>query len=322
MTAYVAITDIDWFRFLAGMPVSEVDEVNFWTPRPWGGRFQVLSRGEPLLFKLRAAEGGFIVGGGFFEHYTSLPISLAWGTFGPKNGVPNLHDLRKRISRLRRGNPDPWDEDPIGCILLAEPFFFDREHWIAQPSDWRGPTQRGKSYDLTRGVGKELWAQVRTRLEATAFPDLTGESRPDDDFPDPPEIPGGYARTAPGKRRIGQGIFQAIVLDAYGRQCAITRERALPALDAAHIRSYQSRPEHDVRNGLLLRSDVHRLFDAGYVTVTPEYRVEVSSRIRDDFNDGENYLRLHGEAIVVPQVPVWRPDPEALRWHNEERFRG
>jgi len=53
-----------------------------------------------------------------------------------------------------------------------------------------------------------------------------------------------------------------LVLDAYGRQCAVTRERALPALDAAHIRSYSERPEHDVTNGLLLRSDVHRLFDA------------------------------------------------------------
>ena len=43
----------------------------------------------------------------------------------------------------------------------------------------------------------------------------------------------------------------------------MTRERALPALDAAHIRSFSERPDHDVRNGLLLRSDVHRLFDAG-----------------------------------------------------------
>jgi putative restriction endonuclease len=102
----------------------------------------------------------------------------------------------------------------------------------------------------------------------------------------------------------------------------VTRERALPALDAAHIRSFSERPEHDVRNGLLLRSDVHRLFDAGYVTVTPQYKVEVSHRVRDDFDDGENYLRMHGEGIVVPEQEGWRPAREALAWHNERRFRG
>ena len=71
-----------------------------------------------------------------------------------------------------------------------------------------------------------------------------------------------------------------------------------------------------------MRSDVHRLFDAGYVTVTPQNEVEVSHRVRDDFNDGENYLRLHGEPIVVRGVPEWRPDPAALAWHSEERILG
>jgi putative restriction endonuclease len=79
---------------------------------------------------------------------------------------------------------------------------------------------------------------------------------------------------------------------------------------------------HQVSNGLLLRSDVHRLFDAGYITVTPEHRVEASARMREDFNDGENYMRLHGSGILVPSDATQRPDPEALRWHNENCFRG
>ena len=53
------------------------------------------------------------------------------------------------------------------------------------------------------------------------------------------------------------GTFKSLILDAYGRQCAVTRERALPALDAAHVRGCTERPEHYVRNGLLLHSDVH-----------------------------------------------------------------
>jgi putative restriction endonuclease len=74
--------------------------------------------------------------------------------------------------------------------------------------------------------------------------------------------------------------------------------------------------------GLLLRSDVHRLPGASYVTVTPRYKVEVSRRVREDFNDGENYLKLRGAEIVVPEREGWRPDRAALAWQNERRFRG
>ncbi|MFW6010536.1 MAG: hypothetical protein ACOC9H_01325 [Gemmatimonadota bacterium] len=64
------------------------------------------------------------------------------------------------------------------------------------------------------------------------------------------------------------------------------------------------------------------LFDAGYVTVTPELRVEASQRLREDFDDGKNYLRLHGRRVRAREPSDLRPDAEALRWHNENRFRG
>ena len=74
MRAFVANTDFDWHQHLSGLP--NLDEVNFWTPRPWGGEFGVLSRGEPLLFKLKKPHNA-IAGLGFFEHYSELPLSLA-----------------------------------------------------------------------------------------------------------------------------------------------------------------------------------------------------------------------------------------------------
>ena len=84
-----------------------------------------------------------------------------------------------------------------------------------------------------------------------------------------PADPRWLRRSADDRPRFGQGTFRAVVTDLYERRCAITQEKALPALEAAHIRPFHDLPEHEVTNGILLRSDVHRLFDAGYITVTP-----------------------------------------------------
>jgi putative restriction endonuclease len=305
---FVAITDRDWFDFLATQP--DVDEVNFWQPSAGGGRFRALARGEPLLFKLRAPVNA-IVGGGFFEHYTTLPFSLAWRAFGPKNGTASQQAFWDRIARLRHEELAPFEDPDIGCILLVEPFFWPEELWIAQPEDWHRNIQRGRAYDLSIEPGRSLWNAVAERLQAVPQPSTGAQL----------ELGGGYSEPVPTRRRLGQGTFQAVVLDAYGRQCAITAERAVPALDAAHIRAFADRPVHELNNGLLLRSDVHRLFDAGYITVTPEYRVEASQRMRHDFNDGENYLRLHGTRVRVPVAAEQRPSREALMWHNENKFR-
>lgn len=319
MRAFVANTDFDWYDFLSGLP--EVDEVNFWMPRPWGGRFKVLSRGEPLLFKLKTPHNA-IAGLGFFEHYSDLPLSLAWDTFGEKNGVRSLDGLRRRIATLRHEQLAPWIDDPIGCILLVEPVFWPREMWIDEPRDWKHNIVRGRTYDLTQGVGRELWDQVLQRLEALPPPPSPGGEELHDPDGFGYDIPGGQGSLFTRRRRIGQGVFRAVITDVYGRECAVTREGALPTLDAAHIRPFSVEPVNYVRNGILLRSDVHKLFDKGYVTVTEEHELEVSRRLRDDFNDGENYMKLHGGTVHVPQPVQHQPDPEFLRWHNENVFRG
>ena len=111
-----------------------------------------------------------------------------------------------------------------------------------------------------------------------------------------------------------------LVTGLYERRCAVTRERTLPALEAAHIRPYNEGGEHAASNGILLRRDIHSLFDAGYVTVTPEHRFLVSRRIKEEFENGRDYYALDGRKIDVPARPERQPDAAALRWHNEERF--
>ncbi len=122
--------------------------------------------------------------------------------------------------------------------------------------------------------------------------------------------------------RLGQGIFRVKVFDAYGRACAVTREHSLPVLEAAHIKPFASGGEHAVSNGLSLRSDLHRLFDRGYVTIDEEERFVVGRRLRDDFENGRSYYGLHGQELAVPSEAAMRPSSTAIGWHRDQVFLG
>ncbi len=79
--------------------------------------------------------------------------------------------------------------------------------------------------------------------------------------------------------------------------------------------------KHRVDNGVLFRSDIHRLFDKGYVTVTPDYKFRASHRLKDDFNNGEEYFRMSGNTIWLPNNAESKPNREFLEWHSEIVFR-
>ena len=97
----------------------------------------------------------------------------------------------------------------------------------------------------------------------------------------------------------------------------------MPALEAAHIKPYNESGPHAVNNGLLLRSDLHRLFDRGYITITPEYKIEVSRRLKEEFKNGRSYNPFHGHLLsIIPTDPGDRPLKEMLIWHNDNIFRG
>lgn len=306
MRLYVAVTDNDWFRFLRDLPA--VDEVNFWQP---GGqqRFKRLSPGEPFLFKLHAPEN-FIVGGGFFAYSTLFPARMAWEAFGAKNGTSSYEEMRRRVAKYRRDVLAPFEDPTIGCILLALPFFFDPIDWIPVPPDFSLNIVQGKTYDLHDAIGRELWQRVQTVLGMSQALEL--HERQDDLWGDP----------FPVRPRLGQGTFRVVVTDTYERRCAVTGEKALPVLDAAHIRGMAAGGRHEVGNGILLRSDIHRLFDAGYVTVTPDYRLRVSRRLKDDFDNGEPYYPFDGREIWRPREALQQPLREHLEWHADTVFRG
>lgn len=310
MNAFVAVTDTDWFDSLRRL--GSLDEVNFWQPSAGGG-FRALAVGEPFLFKLHSPDD-YIVGGGFFSYWTRLPVGLAWDTFGNKNGASSLVEMRERIERYRRTRSNPLEDYEIGCILLAAPFFLRRRDWLRVPG-WHSNIVRGRGYDLTTEPGRTLWRDIEDRLKVRgADHEKVGDHVA--------EAPQRYGDPLVVRPRLGQGTFRVIVTDAYGRRCAVTSERVLPVLTAAHIRPFADGGEHRVDNGLLLRSDFHALFDRGYITVTLEYNLLVSRRLRADFDNGQDYLEWHGRAIRLPERSEYLPNRDFLAWHNESRFRG
>lgn len=300
----VAVTDYDWYMTLRELP--GLSEANFWAPSP--RNFQALRPGELFLFKLHAPYD-MIVGGGIFAYANILPSSLAWEAFGEANGARSLGQMRERIVKYRKANPNYQSDFNIGCRILTQTFFLDEPYWIRPPKSWAKNIVTFKTYNTTDEEGLYLWRAVQDRFSSQPAFQLAE-----------PRVP--YGEPSLVVPRLGQGAFRILVTDTYHRRCAVTRERTLPALDAAHIYPYHMGGDHVVSNGLLLRRDIHSLFDAGYVTVTPSWNFEVSRAIREEFENGHEYYALHGKHIQVPDRPDQRPDSAALAWHNENIFKG
>jgi putative restriction endonuclease len=129
----------------------------------------------------------------------------------------------------------------------------------------------------------------------------------------------GDPRLAP--YRLAQQAFKAVVLSAYRGHCAITGTKIRPVLQAAHIRPVSDGGENRLDNGLLLRSDVHTMFDRGYLAVDPSYRLRVSPRLRDEFGNGEQFYAKGGQLIALPDRKPERPQREFLEWHLDEIFK-
>lgn len=315
MKGYVANTDEDWYGFLLRQQrQAPLDEVNFW--QPMGGRgFRVLSPGEPVYFKLKKPHYA-IAGFGTFARHEQLPWWLAWEAFGTGNGTATRDEMRSRIDKYRRKNSaGPNAPMNVGCLILTQPVFFERADWVDGPKDWKRNIVSGKGYDLAAGEGRRIWgacqdAAARSLRRATSL----------DEHPEVAESTPRYGEPRPVTPRLGQGAFRIAVTRAYGDACAVTREHSLPVIDAAHVKPYSAGGGHEVRNGVALRSDIHRLFDGGYVTFDEDRRFVVSKRLREEFHNGKAYYSLQGTRLFEPESEDERAADEVLAWHREHAF--
>lgn len=113
--------------------------------------------------------------------------------------------------------------------------------------------------------------------------------------------------------REGQSSFRRSLMHAYGGSCAITGVSIEPALEAAHIRPYKGPRTNQTNNGILLRADLHRMWDVGLLAVhEDDLSVLVAAHVSDP-----SYAALRGRQIRIPTVPSKRPLTEALRQQRE-----
>jgi hypothetical protein len=114
-------------------------------------------------------------------------------------------------------------------------------------------------------------------------------------------------------QRQGQAAFRQRLLDAYGRQCAVTGESAEEVLEAAHIEPYMGRHSNLVTNGLILRADLHTLFDLHLIGVDQNGSLVVSARL-----DNSSYAKLRGSALTLPRRAAQRPSKRSLAAHLKQ----
>jgi hypothetical protein len=112
--------------------------------------------------------------------------------------------------------------------------------------------------------------------------------------------------------RRGQREFRFKLLNAYEGKCAVTGCALVDVLEAAHIVPYKGQQTNDVRNGVLLRTDLHTLFDCGLFSIdTKTMRVMVTPRLLKT-----GYRNLNGRMLRVPKDRMQRPSEAALDQHR------
>ncbi len=308
----VAVTDGGWYEYLYKLNSRHpLEDVNFWRPPTKSGKplgFNALRRGELFLFNVKDAGGQRkIAGGGIFLSSLCLPCSYAWRILGEHNGAPSLDSMKRSIAERSSSGPSLKEDFSIGCRILAQPIFLPPELWFTPP-DWKRGIQSFKAYSTAEEHGLRLW-----KLYADACDKASQANRSH------------FEQPQPIRPRPSRGAFRTDVVNVYNKRCAVTQGRTLVVLEPTHIRSPRQQGSHDVSNGLLLRCDLHTLFDNGYATVKAEgysHRFLVSNRIKQDFGNGREYQGLHGTEILLPKDARYRPNPQNLQWHNDYVFLG
>jgi len=159
--------------------------------------------------------------------------------------------------------------------------------------------------------GSKPTSFIFTRDKKPSGKAVQSGSEDDGNSYDPKNTAEGRARTLREvTRRQGQPKFRKALLAAYDSKCAITGCAVTEILEAAHIRPYDGKSTNHVTNGLLLRADLHTLFDLGLISVRDDYTIRVCASLSDT-----EYAKLR--SVRLPAPATKHPSKKALAWHRD-----
>jgi predicted restriction endonuclease len=228
--------------------------------------------GTPWLFGLKTRQGAL----GSFGSLAEMIRFLKSGESSAQGGGA--------IYRII----DPNDFDATGFSLAKE--YVDAVHLFTPLMRTLVPT-----------------SSEQTRLESQKVIDLAAETLPEFD---PSSVEDGRKKVFQAVAvRQGQSKFREKLLSAYGSRCAVTGTAVVATLQAAHVFPYKGPETNKVQNGILLRADIHNLFDLGLVGIDPDtYRIVIADELRCS-----SFAKLEGRLLRLPMKTADRPSKLALQ---------
>ncbi|SMC95081.1 HNH endonuclease [Pedobacter nyackensis] len=287
----ISPTDNNWFYYLKKNNFNST--VNFWTPTPWN--IKGLNKGDKFFFMLKAPIrliGGF----GEFVEYKNLTAEQAWIEFGFRNGRDSKQNFIDSIQKYIDSNSKKFGKKTInantytiGCIILQNCQFWENEEFKQLDKD--------KIKFSSQIVKLKYFDDALNMLDPSSlierFHPLKGQRE-------------NLFTQVNG--RIGQERFKSAVLKAYNHRCCISGDPTPELLEASHIQSYLNINSNHIQNGILLRIDLHRLFDNGLLYIDEEYTIHISSVLKNDY-----YYSFCGKKINLPTNSKDYPSVEALK---------
>lgn len=297
----IACTDLDWFNKLSEL---NPNEINFWTPTPWN--LKKIKPGDKFFFMLKSPIrkiGGYAI----YDHYENLNAKEAWNKYGTKNGVNSFYELISRIDNYASKRSEKYkktDNPEIGCIILKKPIFFEE-------SEYFDPNKFGVSYSKNIVKFKYINKNDINKLMSINNAENSDPLKIKNDF-DPEDQGEKKYGSSPSAKREGQNDFRNDLLEVYKNRCCITDVDEIEALEAAHIIPYVSKKSNHIQNGLLLRVDIHKLLDAGLISIDKEYKVKISRHLNSNYYD-----KYDGKKINLPDEKRHWPSPKAISILND-----
>jgi hypothetical protein len=223
----------------------------------------------------------------------------------PHCSTTNIASRKTKSPRFRCDDCHEEFQTPI--VTQAEVTHYRTDHeqgWVDLAGFLDGATLRQFTRYSQNSIRRLDWDQFALAIEAAAGSTVLNPVNIAQDL-----VIGGGHTTRQVRVRIGQPAFRGELIRKYGQACAFSGPAPKEALEACHLYSYAEIGRHDLEGGLLLRRDLHRLFDQGLLAVAADGTIDVA----DSLKPYELYAELHGQRLKVATTGGQR-DWLALHW--------